>query len=86
MPLYLHAYLFQSILIIIIYIYFYNIPGHLWRKITKCDWLWVRSPPEEMKYLFSFLRSGVEAKRGVKFRHLTRNAPINSVECREQSD
>ena len=36
---------------------------------TKCDckidWLWVRSPLEEMKYLlkfiFPFLRSGVEA-------------------------
>ena len=37
---------------------------------TKCDcnhdWLWVRSPLEEIKYLFkfifSYLRSGVEAK------------------------
>ena len=33
---------------------------------------------EKIKYLFtfifSFLRSGVEAKRGVEFRHSTRNA------------
>ena len=38
----------------------------------KRDWLWVRSPLEEIKYtfkfIFSFLRSGVEAKRGVEFR------------------
>ena len=39
----------------------------------KTDWLWVLSPLEEMKYLlkfiFPFLRSGVEAKRGVEFCH-----------------
>ena len=44
----------------------------------EIDWLWVRYPPEEMKYLFtflfSFLRSGVKAKRGVEFRHSIRNA------------
>ena len=44
----------------------------------KIDWLWVRSPLEEMKYLlkfiFTFLRSGVEAKRGIELCHLTRNA------------
>ena len=44
--------------------------GH---KVCEIDWLWVRCPLEEKKYLFtfkfSFLRSGVEAKRGVKFRH-----------------
>ena len=38
----------------------------------KIDWLWVRFPFGEMKYLFtlifSFLRSGVKAKRGVEFR------------------
>ena len=53
-----------------------------WCRGTKCDckteWLWVRSPLEEMKYLlkfiFPFLRSGVEAKHGVKFCHSTRNA------------
>ena len=40
--------------------------GAKWRG-TKCDcknWLWVRSPLEEVKYLlkfiFPFLRSGVE--------------------------
>ena len=41
--------------------------GQSWRRGTKCDcktdWSWVRSPLEEMKYLFpfifSFLRSGV---------------------------
>ena len=44
-----------------------------WRSSTKCDckidWLWVRSPLEKMKYvlkfIFPFLRSGVEAKRDV---------------------
>ena len=45
----------------------------------KTDWLWVRSSLEEMKYLlkfrFPFLRSGVEAKRGVEFCHSKRNAP-----------
>ena len=48
---------------------------------TKCDceidWLWVRSPLEEMIYLFRFIfyffRSGDEAMRGVEFRHSTRN-------------
>ena len=51
---------------IIIIIYW----GQSWRSGTKCDcktdWLWVRSPLEEMKYLlkfiFPFLRSGIEAK------------------------
>ena len=28
---------------------------------VKSIWLWVRSPLEEMKHLFSFLRSGVDA-------------------------
>ena len=50
-----------------------------WRRGTKCDckidWFWILSPLEEMKYLFKFiipfLRSGVEAKRGVEFRHST---------------
>ena len=41
-------------------------------------WMWVRSSLEEMKYLFKFifpfLRSGVGTKRGVEFRHSTRNA------------
>ena len=39
------------------------------------NWLWVRSPLEEMKYLFKFvfpfLRPGAEGKRGVELRHLT---------------
>ena len=43
----------------------------------KTDWLLVRSPLEEMKYLltfiFSFLRSGFEAEGGVKFCHSTHN-------------
>ena len=47
--------------------------------VTKCDCktdrLWVRSPLEEMTYLlkfiFPFLRSSVEAKRGVEFCHST---------------
>ena len=38
----------------------------------KRDRLWVRFSPEEMKYLiFSYLRSIVEAKRGVEIRHST---------------
>ena len=61
---------------------FFILWGQSWRIGTKCDcktdWLWVRSPLEEMKYLlkfiFPFLRSGVEAKRGVEFCHLTCNA------------
>ena len=54
--------------------------GQSWRGGTnyKTNWLWVRSPPEEMKYLLKFifpnLRSGVEAKRGIEFCHSTRNA------------
>ena len=36
----------------------------------KLDRFWVRFPLEETKYLIlSFIRSGVEAKRAVKFRH-----------------
>ena len=36
----------------------------------KCDRLWVRFSTDEIKYLiFLFLRSGVEAKHGVEFRH-----------------
>ena len=57
----------------------YLLRGQTWR--TKCDcifdWLCVRSPLEEMKYLLKFilpfLRSAVEAKRGVEFCHSTRN-------------
>ena len=59
----------------------YNIRDQSWRRGTKCDCkidqLWVRYPLEDMKYLFqfilSFLRSSVEAKRGVEFRHSTCN-------------
>ena len=41
-----------------------------WRRGCECDRLWVRFPLEDMKYnKFSFLRSGVEAKRSVEFRH-----------------
>ena len=64
-------------------LYYFIIIGRSWRSGTKCDcntdWLWVRSLLEEMKYLlkfiFPFLRSGVEAKRGVELCHSTRNAP-----------
>ena len=55
--------------------------GQSWRRARKCDWLSVRPSLEEMKYLFKyicnyfhFLHSGVQAKRDVEFRHLTRNA------------
>ena len=41
-------------------------------------WLWVRSPLEEVKqlftFIFSFLRYSVEAKRGTEFHHSTHNA------------
>ena len=48
--------------------------GPSWRNGTRCDcktdWLWVRSPLEEMKYLlkfiFPFLRFGFEYKCGVE--------------------
>ena len=41
----------------------------------KRDGLWVRFSLEEMEYFkFLFLHSSVEAKRGVEFRHSTRNA------------
>ena len=44
----------------------------------KCDRLWIWFPFKEMEYLFkfifSFLRSSVETKRGAYFRRLTRNA------------
>ena len=51
------------------FIYFSKKRGQSWRRDAKCDckidWLWVRYPLEEGKYLFtfifSFLRSGVEA-------------------------
>ena len=53
--------------------------GRLWRSDAKCDckvdWLWVRSPLEEMKYLFKFIiplfRSGIEINRGDEFRYST---------------
>ena len=40
-----------------IYIYFTFYWGRSWRRDTKCDckidWLWVRSPLEDVKYLFT---------------------------------
>ena len=49
------------------------------QRVKRCeckrDWLWIRSPLEEMKYLtVSFLRSDDEAKRGVECHHSTRYA------------
>ena len=48
------------------------------RGDCKTYWFWVRFPLEEMKYLlkfiFPFLRSGVETKRSVEFYQSTRNA------------
>ena len=60
----------------------FYIRGQSWRRGSKCDcktdWLWVRSPLEDMKYLFKFifpfLLTGLEAKSGVEIRHYTRNA------------
>ena len=74
-------------------VYAYSCRGQSWRSDTKCDcktdWLWVRSPLEEMKYLLKFIfpfpRSGLEAKRGVEFCHSTRKASRNQqkvgMEC-----
>ena len=50
--------------------------GRSWRRglegDRKRDSLWIRSPLEEMKYLFkfkfSFIRFGIEAKRRVEIR------------------
>ena len=60
---------------------------------TKCDckldWLWVRYPLEEMKYLlkfiFPFLRSDVEAKARLWLPPLNRQCPQNSAESEEWS-
>ena len=52
--------------------------GAVAQSVTVKVWVWVRSPLEEMKYvlkyIFPFLCSGVEAKRGVEFCHSTRKA------------
>ena len=44
--------------------------GAVAQSVTVKVWVWVRSPLEEMKYvlkyIFPFLCSGVEAKRGVE--------------------
>ena len=53
-----------------------------WCRDTKCDckhdWLLVRSPLGDMKYLFKFIfpfhRSGDKVKQGVDFSHSIRNA------------
>ena len=62
-----------------------------WRRGTKCDcktdWLWVRSPLEMkylLKFIFQFLRSGVEGKRGVEF-CLNTQCLQNSAESGERS-
>ena len=57
-------------------------------QIVTANWLTgcgFDSHPEEMKYLFIFIffRSGVRAKSGVEFRHLTRNT--SSAESEERS-
>ena len=49
--------------------------GH--KGVTVTRRLWIRCPLKEIKYLFKFiflfLRSGVETKSGIEFRHSTRN-------------
>ena len=60
----------------------YYIRGQSWRRGTKCDckvnWLWVRSPLEEMKYLykfiFSFLRSGRRRVKSTALSSATQHA------------
>ena len=82
LKIYIHRILIRLLLLPMIILFvvpkFVWTLGRSWRRGTKCgckiEWLWVRSPLEEVKYLFtfifSFLRSGVEAKRGVEF-HLS---------------
>ena len=41
---------------------------------VKIDWLWVRSPLEEIKYLFTFIFSFLRSDVSAEFRHSTRNA------------
>ena len=68
-----------------------TVRGQSWRRGTKSDckidWLWVRTPFEEVKYLFtfifSFLRSAINTKGGVEFRHSTLNAS-NSAKSGER--
>ena len=60
------------------------------RGDCKTDWLWVRSPLEEIKYLLKFifpvLRSGVEVKRDVEFCHFIITQCLqNSTENGERS-
>ena len=50
------------------------------RVTVKRDRLWVWYPLEDMKF-FLFLRSGIETKHKVEFRHSTRN----SAESMERS-
>ena len=55
-----------------------NIWGQSWCRGTKCDcktdWLWVRSPLEEMKYLLKFIFIlWCRGKAHVEFCHSTRN-------------
>ena len=65
---YLHekvSLIFLIFLLILIVFYTFHlftmlrVRGHPWRSGTKCDckpdWLWVRSPLEEMKYLLKFI-------------------------------
>ena len=59
----------------LLYNFFLNGASRAWAQTRDCkrDRLWVRF--KAMKYLiFSFLRSGVEAKRVIEFRQSTRNA------------
>ena len=63
--------------------------GRSWRRGPKCDckidWLWVRSPLEEMKYLFiftfSFPRSSVEIKDGMGWEWEWWESNSNTVAC-----
>ena len=52
--------------------------------VRKCDWLWVRFPLAEIKYLFklmfSFLRSGLEAKAQLWVLPLNTQCLQNSAE------
>ena len=53
-----------------------QIKGQSWLRGIKCDckrnWLWVRSPLEEIKYFlkFIYLHFGAQTKCGVDIRHL----------------
>ena len=58
-----HCFLCSFILYVRIYLRVIFIRGQSWRRDTKRDWLWVRSPFEEIKYLFKFPQYSAESSK-----------------------